>query len=124
MGNDQVISHACSSGNLELNQFMPLIADSLLENLTLLNNAVSVFQKHCISEISANEEVCKQNVENSTATITALIPVIGYEKASEVLKKAKVESISIKDAIVKTGVLSVKEFDELITPESVCKLGY
>jgi aspartate ammonia-lyase len=124
MGNDQVISHACSSGNLELNQFMPLIADTLLENLTLLDNAASVFQKNCISGIVANEEVCKRNVENSTATITALIPVIGYEKASEVLKKAKKELISIKEAVVKTEILTTREFEELVSPESVCKLGH
>lgn len=124
MGNDQMISHACSSGNLELNQFMPLIADTLLESLTLLNNAVSVFQKNCISGISANEEVCKRNVENSTATITALIPIIGYEKASEVLKKAKKELITIKEAVVKSDILTAREFEELVSPESVCKLGF
>jgi hypothetical protein len=74
---------------LELNQFMPLIADALLENLTLLNSASVIFRDHCVSGIIANEEVCKRNVENSTATITALIPKIGYEKASEIVKIAQ-----------------------------------
>jgi len=57
MGNDQIISHACSAGNLELNQFMPLIADALLENLSLLNNACIIFREHCVLGIVANEEV-------------------------------------------------------------------
>ncbi len=123
MGNDQIISHACSAGNLELNQFMPLIADALLENITLLNNACSVFKEHCVQGIVANEEVCKKNVENSTATITALIPKIGYEKASDIIKIAHNNSISIKEAALKSKLVTEVEFNELITPESVCRLG-
>jgi len=123
MGNDQVIAHACSSGNLELNQFMPLIADALLENLTNLNNACTIFSEHCVAGITANEQVCRKNVENSTASITALIPKIGYQKASEIAKTAQNEFISIKEAAIKLKLISEQEFDELITPESVCKLG-
>jgi aspartate ammonia-lyase len=123
MGNDQIITHACSSGNLELNQFMPLIADALLENLTLLNNACIIFRAHCVTGIIANEETCRKNVENSTATITALIPKIGYEKASEILKSANMEAISIKEAVLKSGLISETEYNELISPESVCRLG-
>ncbi len=123
MGNDQIISHACSAGNLELNQFMPLIADSLLENLSLLNNACIIFSEHCVVGIQANKEICKRNVENSTATITALIPKTGYEKACEIIKTAKNESISIKTAVLKTKLLSESEFEELISAESVCRLG-
>ncbi len=123
MGNDQIISHASSSGNLELNQFMPLIADVFLENLSLLKNACIIFREHCVLEITANEEVCKRNVENSTATITALIPKIGYEKASELIKITRKDSISIKKAILDTKLITEEEFDELTSSESVCKLG-
>jgi len=123
MGNDQIISQASSAGNLELNQFMPLIADTLLENLTLLVNASVIFREHCVDGIIANEEVCKRNVENSTATITALIPKIGYEKASEIVKIAQKEFLSIKDAAIKSKYIREEDFNELITPESVCKLG-
>lgn len=123
MGNDQIISHSCSAGNLELNQFMPLIADSLLENLTILNNACSVFCQHCVSGISANESVCLENVLNSTAVITALIPKIGYINACEIIKTAQNENISVRDAVLKSKLLSEPEFEELITPEAVCKLG-
>lgn len=123
MGNDQIISHACSAGNLELNQFMTLVADALLENLMLLNNACSVFREHCVLGIIANEEVCKRNVENSTATITALIPKIGYEKACEFINIARNESITIKQAVLKSKLISEAEYEELISPESVCRLG-
>ncbi len=123
MGNDQIIAQACSAGNLELNQFMPLIADTLLESLILLNNAAQIFANKCVSGITANEETCKKQVENSTAIVTALIPKIGYNKASELIQKAKKESLSIKEAALQLGLLSAKEFEELITPEAVCKLG-
>jgi aspartate ammonia-lyase len=123
MGNDQIISQACSAGNLELNQFLPLIADALLENLTLLNNATFIFKELCVSGIVANEEVCKRNVENSTAAITALIPKIGYEKSNRIVKTAQNEFISIKEAAIKLKLISEQDFDDLISPESVCRLG-
>ncbi len=124
MGNDQIITQACSAGNLELNQFMPLIAYTLLENLSVLNKAVSIFNSHCVAEITANEKICRAQVENATATVTALIPKIGYEKASLLVKKSQAENISIKAAALKLNFLSAKEFDELITPEAVCRLGH
>lgn len=123
MGNDQVITQACSSGNLELNQFMPIIAQGLLENLTLLKNACFIFNDKCVKGISANEEICMKHIENSTATITALIPKIGYSKASEIVKLATNKQISIKNAVISFGLISEEEFEELISPEAVCKLG-
>lgn len=124
MGNDQVLTQACSAGNLELNQFMPLIAFTLLENLSVLNNAVSIFNANCVTGITANEEICRAQVENATATVTALIPKIGYENASLLIKKSKAENISIKEAALKLNFLSDKEFEDLITPEAVCRLGH
>lgn len=123
MGNDLVVAQACSGGNLELNQFMPLIAHSMLESLSILNNACKIFTEHCIVGITANEEICKKNIENSTATVTALIPKIGYNKASEIVGIASEKQISIKEAAIQLQIISEKEFEELITPEAVCRLG-
>lgn len=124
MGNDMVIAQAASGGNLELNQFLPLIAHSLLDSIDLLTNACSMLRVHCIHGLKANEEQCRKNVLNSTGLITALIPVIGYEKASEIVKKAKEEQISFRDTILKSGVVNDQELNELISPEAVCRLGY
>lgn len=123
-GNDQVITQAASLGNLELNQFMPLIAYALLENITILSKACEMLSSKCVSGITANEEVCKKNVENSTASVTALIPEIGYEKANEIVKIAREKGISIKSAAIESGYVSKETFDLLITPEAVCKLGH
>jgi aspartate ammonia-lyase len=123
MGNDQVIAHAVSAGNLELNQFMPLIAHSLLESIGLLTNACDMLRIHCIIGLKANEEQCGRNVLNSTALITALIPLIGYEKASELMKKARVERKPIREVILGSGLVNELELNNLISPESVNKLG-
>jgi aspartate ammonia-lyase len=123
MGNDQVIAHACSAGNLELNQFLPLIAQSLLESLTILTNSCAILHQKCVSGLRANETICKKNVENSTATVTALIPFLGYNKAGEIGKLAQQKGLSIKAAAIKSGHISENKFDELISPEAVCKLG-
>lgn len=122
-GNDQVITQAASGGNLELNQFMPLIAHCLFENIDLVTHACTMLRIHCIQGLKANEEQCRKNVLNSTALITALIPAIGYEKASEIVKKAKDEHITIREAILNSGAANELEMSQLISPESVCRLG-
>lgn len=124
MGNDSIITQACSNGNLELNQFMPLIAASLLDNISVLSNACHIFREHCINGIKANENICKKNVENSTAIITALIPKIGYKNASDIIKLAREEKISVRQAALKTKSLTEEEFDNLISPEAVFRLGH
>lgn len=124
MGNDVVIALAAAGGNLELNQFMPLIAHSLLDSIDLLTNAAKILRVHCVQELKANEEQCRKNVLNSTALITAIIPVIGYEKASEIVKKAKEEQISVKQAILNSGAINEQILNELICPEAVCRLGF
>jgi len=124
MGNDVVIAQAAAGGNLELNQFMPLIAHSLLESIDLLGNATKMLRVHCIQDLKANEEQCRNNILNSTALITAVIPVIGYENASEIAKKAKEDQITIRQAILNSNLMDEQTLIELISPESVCRLGF
>jgi len=103
---------------------MPLVAHAFLENISLLNNACAIFRKHCISGITANENVCKKQVENSTATVTALISKTGYENASRIIKTAANEKITVKKAALKLNLLSNEEFESLISPEAVGRLGF
>ena len=123
MGNDLVIAQSCAAGNLELNQLMPLIAHSLLESLTLLSNASKIFTDKCVSGIKANEKVCRKNVENSTAAVTALIPKLGYNKACQLAEVAKKQKLNIKEVAILHGMVTEEEFSELISPEAVCRLG-
>lgn len=124
IGNDVIINHAASAANLELNQFLPLIANCLLESIELLSNACNMLRKYCITGIKANEEKCKSNVLNSTAIITALIPAIGYEKANDIVKDSIKKGISVKDSVLESGLLNMQQIDQLISPEAVCRLGF
>ncbi|MFA5327971.1 MAG: aspartate ammonia-lyase [Prolixibacteraceae bacterium] len=123
MGHDAVIAQAAASGNLELNQFMPLIAYSLLESIDLLVAATTTLRIHCIEGLKANEEQCRKNVLNSTAVITAIIPVVGYEKASELAKIVRRDHLSAQQVILKSGLVNELQLNELISPEAVCRLG-
>jgi aspartate ammonia-lyase len=123
MANDQVITQASGAGNLELNQLMPLIAHKTLESLELLNKTSVLFRTKCIEGITANEENCRKSVESSTAIVTALVPKVGYKKAEEIIRLAGKEKITIKQAALKSKLISEKEFERLISSEAVCKLG-
>ncbi len=124
MGNDQIITSACSSGNLELNQFMPIIAHTLLESISTLNNACRILCQKCVSGITANEENCRKTIYSSTALITALVPKLGYKKAEKIMEIAREEKITIKEAAINSSYISESEFDNIITPEAVCRLGH
>ncbi|MEW6355905.1 MAG: aspartate ammonia-lyase [Planctomycetota bacterium] len=123
MGNDQVIALAAASGNMELNPFLPVIADCLLTNFSLLARACEIFRRHCVEGIEADEARCRRHVEGSTATATALLPAIGYEGASRLVKLAVETGKTIKQVAIDEGMLTAKEFDELVSPEAVCRLG-
>ena len=123
IGHDAAIALACASGTLELNPFLPLVTDSLLDSLDLLTRANEILRKHCIAGIEANEARCRELVENSTAAVTALVPALGYERAAEVAKLARKNRRSIRETAIAQGWLTGAQFDELISPEAVCRLG-
>lgn len=123
MAYDQALTQACSLGNLELNQFMPLIADCLLNSLSLLTNACDVFRRLCIEGLEADEERCREQALNSTAAATALVETIGYAAAQGIVLGARQAGVSIRDAAVSSGKLTAEQFDQLISPESVTRLG-
>jgi aspartate ammonia-lyase len=127
MGHDQMILQAASAGNLELNQFLPLVADSLLTSLDLLTRACDVFARLCVAGIEADREQCRRQVHNSTATLTALVERIGYEAAqhlAEHLDETKGDPTqTIRHFVVEHGMLTAEEFDALTSPERVTCLG-
>lgn len=123
MGNDQIVTMACSAGNLELNQFLPIIADALLNSLELLANAAHIFCANCVQDIAADEARCRRNVENATAGVTALVETIGYESAQQVASESVDKLKSIRQIVVERGLMTSEQFDEIISPENVMKLG-
>lgn len=119
MGNDAAIGFAASQGNFELNVFMPVIAYNFIQSARLLGDAMSSFDKNCVSGITANREKMHGNLENSLMLVTALNPYIGYENAAKTAKKAYAEGISLKEACVSLGFLSAEKFDEVFRPEDM-----
>ncbi|MEW6197646.1 MAG: aspartate ammonia-lyase [Planctomycetota bacterium] len=123
MAYDQAVAHACSAGSLELNPFLPLVADALLNSLDLLTNACSILRRSCIEGLEADADRCRQYVESSTATLTALVAAIGYEKTQEIARQARQGGSTIRQVVLERGLLTLQEFDELISPAAVMRLG-
>ncbi len=123
MGLDAVIAQAAAGGNLELNQFMPLIAACLLDELDLLHNACRILRLHCVAGLKANESRCRRFVENTTATVTALVGELGYEKSETLVKEAARTGRSLRELAGELYGLAPERFDELVAPEAVNRLG-
>jgi fumarate hydratase class II len=118
-GNDAAISFAGSQGNFELNVYKPVIIHNFLNSVRLLADASRSFTDHCIAGMELDLKRIKENVDNSLMLVTALSPKIGYDKAAEIAHKAQHENLSLREAAMKLGHLSEKEFDEIVRPEKM-----
>lgn len=118
-GNDLTISFSGASGHFELNVFMPVIAFNILQSIKLLADASESFTENCIVGITANEPNIKKHLENSLMLVTALNPVIGYDNAAKVAKKAHKENKTLKEAAVELGLITAEKFDEVVRPEKM-----
>ncbi|HOY64430.1 MAG TPA: aspartate ammonia-lyase [bacterium] len=124
IGYDSVIAFACASGNLELNPFLPLVAHCLFESCGMLSKACDSLNNFCVSGMKADETRCAETVSSSTATATALVSEIGYDAVCKAVAAARQSGKSIRDTVVEMGFMSGEKFDELISPEAVCRLGH
>ncbi|HOA72358.1 MAG TPA: aspartate ammonia-lyase [Phycisphaerae bacterium] len=123
MSNDAAIAVACASGNLELNPFLPLVADCLLESIDLLARSCDILRRLCVDGIEADETRCRQEVQASTAAATALVPVLGYEGASELAWRALRAGRTIREQVALEEIMLPEDFDALVSAEAVCRLG-
>ena len=119
IGNDFTVTMAAEAGQLQLNVFEPVIAACLFEAQTLFVNAARTLREHCVSGITVNEEVCKHYVEYSIGTVTALNPVIGYERATELAKEAMATDRGILDLIREKKLLTEKQIAEVLDPAAM-----
>jgi len=117
LGNDLTINYAGSNGNFELNTYRPIIASSIHESITLLGEVAESFTLNALDGLEANKAKIEENLNKSLMLVTALNPVIGYEKAAKIAKKALKENISLKESAKKLKYLSEQEFDEIVKPE-------
>ncbi len=119
MGNDTTITFAGASGNFELNVYRPVIAYNILQSIRLLSDGCDSLRTNAVDGVEPNLERINHNLYNSLMLVTALNPHIGYDKASEVAKKAYKENTTLRDAIEKLGYMSGEEFDNLVKPEDM-----
>jgi fumarate hydratase, class II len=104
IGNDAAITVAGSQGNFELNVRVPLIARNLLDQVRLLSSASRLFAEKCIEGIEVNHEACKRHAEATLATVTALNPYIGYDRAGEIVKEAAASGRPLREVARERGV--------------------
>jgi fumarate hydratase class II len=117
IGNDVVITTANQHGNFELNTMLPVIAHNLLQSIMLLGNASQLFSDKAVMGFTANQQHVLELLDQNPILATALTPLIGYDKAAEIVKKAYVEKRSIKDVTAEITNLSKEELDRLLDPK-------
>ena len=118
-GNDAAVAMAGARGNLELNVCKPVIIHNVMHSIQLLTEASAAFTRFCVDGLEPNEARIRQHLENSLMLVTALNPLIGYDKAAEVAKKAHKEGSTLRESAVALGYLTGEQFDEAVRPESM-----
>ena len=114
LGNDAAIGFAGSQGNFELNVFKPVMIDNLLHSANLLGDTCHLFNKYLVKDMQANREKIEGYVANSLMLVTALSPVIGYDKSAKIAHKAHVDHSTLKEACLALGYLSEQDFDKVV----------
>jgi fumarate hydratase class II len=117
MGNDVTVNLAGMSGSFELNTYMPLLGDVLLQSCRLLADGCQSFREHCASGIRPNAERIRQNLERSLMLVTALSPHLGYDAAAKIARHAHATGKTLREAALELGLLSAEQFDEWVRPE-------
>jgi len=118
-GNDLTVSFAGSQGNFQLNVFKPVIIHNFLHSVRLLTDSCRSFREHCVEGMQVDLDCIQHHVDSSLMLVTALTPKIGYDKAAEIAKKAHRDKLSLRQAALKLGYLTEKEFDQLVRPENM-----
>ena len=121
IGNDTAITIAGQSGNFELNVMMPIMAHNMIESIEILSNVSRVFAIDCIAGIEADKDKCESTIEKSLAMCTSLAPVIGYDKAAGVAKKAFKENKTVREVVNEDKILEKKEADRVLNPKDMIK---
>ena len=123
IGNDMTITMAAEAGQLELNAFEPIIFYNLFESLETLASAVNTLVDNCIVGITANEEHCRKQVENSIGVITAICPYVGYETAANIAKEALRTGRQVRDLILEKGLMDEKQLNTVLNPYTMTEPG-
>ena len=114
MGNDVSITMAAEAGQLELNYAEPILYHKLFESIVVLTGAVQTFTENCVSGITANEEKCREHVENSVGVITAICPTVGYKLSADIAKTAIKTGQPVREILKSKNIFTDEEIDEIL----------
>src|SRR6185295_13394983 len=123
IGHDATVAIAGMNGNLDLNVMMPVIAHALLESITVMAAAADVFADKCVKGIRANVERCREYAELTGQLVTAIAPVVGYDRAAELFKKAAARGVGIRQILEDEHVLPKEEIDRLLDLRKLAEGG-
>ena len=119
IGGDVTVTMAAEAGQLQLNAFEPVIAYRLLRSIDMLRAACLVLRERCVTGITANADRMRMFVEHSIGIVTALVPIIGYETATEIAKVALESGRGVFDVVLERGVLTRAQLDEILNPAAM-----
>jgi fumarate hydratase class II len=122
MGNDATMGFAGASGNFELNVMRPVLIHNYLQSVRLLAQGSESFEEFCVRGIEPRRQQIRDHLERSLMLVTALNPIIGYDKAALIAKKAYGENKTLKEAAIELGFVTAQEFDHWVKPESMTNL--
>ncbi|HUQ76111.1 MAG TPA: aspartate ammonia-lyase [Burkholderiales bacterium] len=121
IGNDMTVTMAAEAGQLQLNAFEPIIAHSLFKSLYHLANGCRTLSERCVKGITANRERARRLLDESTAVVTALTPVLGYARSTEIAQEALRTGRLVRDLVLEKGMLTAQQLDELLSPERLTR---
>ena len=121
IGNHNGITIAGSHGHFELNVFKPLIAHNILQSIEIMADSSKTFAEYCVRGIKADIKRIKYLLDNSLMLVTALAPKIGYDNAAKIAKTAHKNGTTLKEEVIKSGVLNEKEYDKIMNPMLMTK---
>jgi aspartate ammonia-lyase len=119
IGGDVTVTLAAEGGQLQLNVFEPIIAYRLLRGMVILTRACEVLRTRCVEGITANAERMRYFVEHSIGIVTALVPLLGYETATEIAKQALDSGRGVYDLVLGKGLMTREELDRALNPETM-----
>jgi aspartate ammonia-lyase len=123
LGLDTTVALAAEAGQLELNVMMPVITHNIVFSLTIVGNASAVLAERCVDGIEADEAQCVYWLERSPALVTALAPRIGYAEAAKLAKEAVAAGLTVKELVLKKGILKGRELDEVLDLRAMTEPG-
>ena len=116
IGNHNGITMAGSHGHFELNVFKPLIIHNVLQSIEIMSDSSKTFALYCVKGIKADKKRIKYLLDNSLMLVTALAPKIGYDRAAHIAKTAHKNGTTLKEEVIKAGLIKEKEYDNIMNP--------